>query len=78
MPFKLTLPRGVAGSGDTSCPRSRDGLPDRDDVPDDGRQVSAQWVRPRGPRLHPPSGGTGLVALIGTEPTSQGRAGWRL
>src|SRR3972149_6109668 len=34
VPFQLTSPSGVAGPRGTPCPRSRDGLPDRDDVPD--------------------------------------------
>jgi hypothetical protein len=44
-------PGGVAAFRDTPCPRSRDGLPDRDDVPNIVRRVPAQRVRPRTPRL---------------------------
>ena len=66
MPIRLTSPSGVAGPRGTPCPRSRDGLPDRDDVPDDVRRVPAQWVRPRRPRLDPPSVGIPLVSWVGT------------
>jgi hypothetical protein len=41
----------VAGPLATPCPRSRDGLPDRDDVPDNVRRVPAKWVRPQWQRL---------------------------
>ena len=46
-----TSPSGVAGLRRTPCPRSRDGLPDRDDVPGNVRRVPAKWVRRQRPRL---------------------------
>ena len=48
MPVQLTSPSGVASPRGTPCPRSRDGLPDRDDVPENVRRVPAEWVRPTG------------------------------
>ncbi len=67
MAFQLTSPSGVAGPRGTSC-----------DVPDDVRRVPAKWVRPRGPRLDPPSAGTPLVPWIGTVPTTISKISWRL
>jgi len=51
VPVQLTSPSGQASPRRTPCPRSRDGLPDRDDVPHNVRRVPAKWVRPRAPRL---------------------------
>jgi len=48
VPFQLTSPSGVTGPRGTPCPRSRDGLTDRDDVPGNVRRVPAKWVRPTG------------------------------
>ena len=46
MLVQSTSPSGVAAPRDTPCPRSRDGLPDRDDVPD-----TVRLGRSRGARL---------------------------
>jgi len=51
VPVKLASHSGVAGTQGTPCPRSRDGLPDRDDVFTNVRLVPAEWVRPWAPRL---------------------------
>jgi hypothetical protein len=51
VPVQLTSPGGVAGTQGTPGPRSRDGLPDRDDVPGNVRLVPAEWVRPWVPCL---------------------------
>ena len=51
MQVQLTSPSGVAVPQGTPGPRSRDGLPDRDDVPGNVRLVPAEWVRPWVPRL---------------------------
>ena len=71
MPVQSTSPSSVAGSRGTPCPRSRDGLPDRDDVPDNVRRVPAQWVRPRRPRL------AMLVSWPGMVRSNLGRNSWR-
>jgi len=46
VPVQQTSPSAVAGSLGFPCPRSRDGLSDQDDVPENVRPVPAQWVRP--------------------------------
>ena len=43
VPFQLTSPSDEASPQGAPCPRSRDGLPDRDDVSRNVRQVPAQW-----------------------------------
>ena len=64
VPVQLTSPSGVAGTQGTPGPRSRDGLPDRDDVPGNVRLVPAEWVRPWVPRL------ATLASWTGTVPTN--------
>ena len=76
MLVQSTSPSGVAGPRGTPCPRSRDGLPDRDDVPENVRRVPAQRVRPRGPRLHPSSMGPRLVSWPGMVPANSWRSSW--
>jgi len=49
----------------TLCPRSRDGLPDRGDLPENVRREPAKWVRPKRQRLHPLSAGPRLVSWPG-------------
>lgn len=41
VPVHLTSPSGIPGSLGSPCPRSRDELPDRDDVPENVRRVAA-------------------------------------
>jgi len=66
VPDQLASPIGVAATRGAPCPRSRDGLPDRDGVPETVHRVPAKWVPPRWPRLHPPSVGTRLAIWSGT------------
>ena len=61
MPIQLTSPSGEASPRGTPW-----------DVPDDVRRVLAKWVRPRRPRLDPPSPGTPLVTWLGTVATNIG------
>jgi hypothetical protein len=67
MPVQLTSHSGVAGSRRTPCPRSRDGLADRDDVPG-----IVRLGRPRQPRL------ALLVSWPGTVPNYHRQGSWRL
>jgi hypothetical protein len=67
MPFQLISRSGVAGSRGTPCPRSRDELPDRDDV-----LGIVRLGRPRQPRL------AMLVSWPGTVPNCNRQGSWRL
>ncbi len=64
MPIQLTLLSDEASPRGTPC-----------DVPDDVRRVPAKWVRPRRPRLDPPSVGTPLVSWVGTGADNSQRKG---
>ena len=65
---QLTSPGGEASPQGTPCPRSRDGLPDQDDVRD---TIRPGWAM--GPRVHAPLASTRLVSRLGTVPTNSKR-----